>query len=125
MKKLKEFLGFYIHCFKNYSNFNGRASRKEFWSFITIDFIIIVATPFLNFSFLAYFWHFLIILYLPYVCAAFIPKLAVSVRRLHDIGYEGEDLVCHKTAEEYSLWAFAPKKPGAVDNISLAVQYGF
>ena len=30
----------YIKAFKNYANFSGRTSRKDFWMFIIIDFIL-------------------------------------------------------------------------------------
>ena len=62
---------------ENYANFNGRARRSEYWYFTLASFIagfIGGLLPFIS-----------ILLSL----ALFIPSLAVSVRRLHDIGKSG------------------------------------
>jgi len=64
----------------NYANFNGRASRQEYWMFFLFNFIFISIADFGG-SFIGL--DFLVTLYcLP----LFIPSLAVGVRRLHDIG---------------------------------------
>jgi len=70
---------------ENYANFNGRARRKEYWGFTLINFIIsmvitgilgAISIDLINFGYI-------------YSLAVFIPGLAVSVRRLHDIGKSG------------------------------------
>ena len=70
--------------FKKCTDFSGRASRADYWSFVLFNtipayVILLIAglTP------LAYYW--------PYVCtlALLIPPLAVGVRRLHDVGKSG------------------------------------
>jgi uncharacterized membrane protein YhaH (DUF805 family) len=64
--------------FNNYSNFNGRARRSEYWWFVLFTMIVNI---FLNF--------------LPSIIgnifsvAIFIPSLAVLIRRLHDTGKSG------------------------------------
>ncbi|MDE6271099.1 MAG: DUF805 domain-containing protein [Muribaculaceae bacterium] len=66
-------------CFMKYADFNGRASRAEFWWFYLLGVIV---------SALAY---------VPYVCylaylgslAMIVPQLAVAWRRMHDIGKGG------------------------------------
>jgi uncharacterized membrane protein YhaH (DUF805 family) len=62
-------------CFNKYADFKGRASRSEFWWFVLFNAIVNLVAGALsnNLGNVA-----LIALLLPY--------LAVSVRRLHDIG---------------------------------------
>ncbi|MCL2063798.1 MAG: DUF805 domain-containing protein [Candidatus Cloacimonetes bacterium] len=82
-------------CFKNYVNFSGRARRAEYWYFWLFCMIVnvvinsLAAIP--NMSGAAY---------LSYIFAliVFLPALAVNVRRLHDIGKSGWNL----------LWIFLP-----------------
>lgn len=75
---------------QNYVNFEGRARRKEFWSYQLVYFllylavyipslILIVMTEISSFAFI------------PFVMAIalWLPGLAVCVRRLHDIGRSG------------------------------------
>lgn len=101
----------FIKCFKQYADFSGRARRKEFWWFSLINSIIglilvscwiwpiisvsikagiegadapdiealtlmLLKSPFLY-------------IYIIYYLAIIIPTIAVSVRRLHDIGKSG------------------------------------
>ncbi|KOP74934.1 DUF805 domain-containing protein [Priestia megaterium] len=71
----------YLHVLKNYATFQGRATRKEYWMFVLFNFImwcvlsaielITDMPPFLR---------------IVYLVAVFIPSLAVTARRLHDIG---------------------------------------
>ena len=67
----------------NYANFNGRASRQEYWMFFLFNMIfaivmmgidIILGLGFLNII------YFLVVM---------IPGIAVGIRRLHDIGKSG------------------------------------
>lgn len=77
-------------CFRKYVTFNGRASRSEYWFFCLFNCIISsilfglaiainqesISLIFLGFTFI-------------YSLVAFLPALAVTVRRLHDIGKSG------------------------------------
>ena len=67
----------------NYANFNGRASRQEYWMFFLFNVIFAFVAGFVDGFFGLGF------LYLLYVLAVFIPGLAVGVRRLHDVGKSG------------------------------------
>jgi len=79
--------------FRNYANFKGRARRAEYWYFALFNFLI--AIPFdiiglfgkesdsLGISGVGYGIYLLVVL------GTFIPGLAVSVRRLHDINKSG------------------------------------
>ena len=67
----------------NYANFNGRASRQEYWMFFLFNMIfaivmmgidIILGLGFLN---------------IIYSLVVMIPGIAVGIRRLHDIGKSG------------------------------------
>ena len=72
-------------CFKKYSTFSGRASRSEFWYFYLFNYglyaILIISA--LNISFI-FFWFFF-----GFFLATFIPFLAATARRLHDINKSG------------------------------------
>ena len=69
----------------NYANFEGRARRSEFWYFVLINALISLVLYGLMFAF----GFFGLLLYCLYTLAVLIPNLAVSVRRLHDIGKSG------------------------------------
>ncbi|MBC8467736.1 MAG: DUF805 domain-containing protein [Candidatus Marinimicrobia bacterium] len=68
----------------NYANFNGRASRQEYWMFVLFNIIFavvaMVVDGVLGLGF---------IIYLLYMLAVLIPSIAVFVRRMHDIGKSG------------------------------------
>jgi uncharacterized membrane protein YhaH (DUF805 family) len=65
-------------CFVKYVDFTGRASRPEFWYFVL--FVLIAELC-------------LLVAYRPlgiaFVIACILPRLAVAVRRLHDIDRSG------------------------------------
>jgi uncharacterized membrane protein YhaH (DUF805 family) len=64
-------------CLSKYADFNGRASRSEYWWFFLFTFIIYVVTAFLPFiSLIA-------------VLALLVPSISAAVRRLHDTDRSG------------------------------------
>jgi len=65
-------------CFKKFATFEGRASRSEFWWFMLVYFI-------LSYTVIG-------------GLACIIPAIAVTTRRLHDVGRSGW----------LQLWAFVP-----------------
>ena len=67
----------------NYANFNGRASRQEYWMFFLFNIIFAIVAGFVD-GFLG-----LGFLSLLYSVAVLIPSLAVGVRRLHDVNKSG------------------------------------
>ncbi|MGG3561179.1 DUF805 domain-containing protein [Neobacillus rhizosphaerae] len=76
----------FLKAFQNYAVFNGRARRKEYWFFALFMGIIgIVLTVLLEVSDS---WA-VIIIALIFCLAMIIPSIAVTVRRLHDIGRSG------------------------------------
>ena len=67
--------------FKNYANFKGRTSRREYWWCFLFSWLVGMVASFI-----------------PYLgmiigLAFFIPGLALNVRRLHDIGKTGWNLL--------------------------------
>jgi uncharacterized membrane protein YhaH (DUF805 family) len=79
--------------FGNYANFNGRARRSEYWYFALMNGIVMLF--FLLVAIILFITNnpeagiiFLILCGI-YVFLIIIPGLAVTVRRLHDIGKSG------------------------------------
>lgn len=103
----------FLKCIRNYVNFTGRARRKEYWNFVLFTFILMALASLVDFlvfwpttnewvttlsetpdSNLGSFWltinnwTFMLLA----ICLM-LPQLAVSVRRLHDIGKSGYHLL--------------------------------
>lgn len=76
-------MSWYLNTLKKYTVFDGRARRKEFWMFALFNFIITFIIAFIE-SFLD-----TQIISIIYTLAILLPSIAVSVRRLHDIGKSG------------------------------------
>lgn len=81
-----------VHLFKNYwfvltqfSNFKGRASRAEYWSFILVHVVISVVFSVIN----AALFSSISVLDSIYSLVTLLPAIAVSVRRLHDTSRQG------------------------------------
>jgi len=87
-------MNWYLKVLQNPTDFSGRARRKEYWMYTLFNtiFAIIaaVADNVLGLTFeveginVGYGY-----IYLLYGLLVFIPELAVSVRRLHDVGKSG------------------------------------
>lgn len=76
----------YTDVLKKYAVFQGRASRKEYWTFILINavvsFVVLAITIMLH-------WWLLVPVFYLYQFAIILPSLGVTVRRLHDTGKSG------------------------------------
>ncbi len=70
---------------RNYTNFSGRARRKEYWYFVLMQFILIIAAMILD----AILFDNTPIFYVIVALGLFIPGLAVTIRRLHDTSRSG------------------------------------
>jgi uncharacterized membrane protein YhaH (DUF805 family) len=79
--------------FRNYVNFNGRASRSEFWYWVLFAIIVAVAASIID-SIVAPDSAYGPVSSLSGL-ALFLPGLAVSVRRLHDLDKSGWFLLLH------------------------------
>ncbi|TDP59974.1 DUF805 domain-containing protein [Flavobacterium dankookense] len=75
--------------FENYANFNGRARRTEYWYFTLFNIIFTSILKILD----SLLFDDIEIIGSIYGLAIFIPGLAVSVRRFHDIGKSGWQLL--------------------------------
>jgi uncharacterized membrane protein YhaH (DUF805 family) len=84
-------MNWYLQVLKKYAQFSGRARRQEFWMFFLFNWIFIIVAIILDnlagttFDDLTPYGLF----YLLYVIPIIIPGLAVTVRRLHDVGKSG------------------------------------
>ena len=84
-------MGWYLKVLKNYATFKGRARRTEYWMFSLINFGISLITSFFMYmtqdsTDLAGIFS---IIFTLYGIAILIPGMAVTVRRLHDVGKSG------------------------------------
>ena len=80
-----------VNVFQNYANFSGRARRSEYWYFTLFIFLVSAVLSGLNaavFGTDAQMTIFTVIQSL-FALATLIPSIAVTVRRLHDIGKSG------------------------------------
>lgn len=71
------------YCLSNYTNFEGRGSRPEYWWFVLFVYLL---------QFIGVVWDsvtgFPLMFWIIYI-AFFIPSLSAGARRLHDIGKSG------------------------------------
>lgn len=77
-------MNWYLKVLQQYADFNGRARRTEFWMFVLFNLIFSIIANVLDYMFGTVYIFSSI-----YALAMFIPGLAVSVRRLHDVGKSG------------------------------------
>ncbi len=74
----------YLKVLRQYVDFEGRASRQEFWMFVLFNFLISMVAAFIDRMLGLRFG-----LNQLYSLFVLLPSIAVSVRRLHDIGKSG------------------------------------
>ncbi len=79
-------MNWYIQVLKKYAVFGGRARRTEFWMFTLINYIIMGALGYIDWTLNGMEMG---MIYGLYSLAVLIPSLAVSVRRLQDTGKSG------------------------------------
>lgn len=74
----------YVSAWQRYFDFTGRSTRKEFWLFFLLHFVVTVLFIAVDIYFPQFGWGDLI-----YGVVSFIPMVAIIVRRLHDSGRTG------------------------------------
>ena len=80
----------WLEALKKYTVFSGRARRKEYWFFFLFNMIFaIVAIILDNVLGLAIEGLAYGLIYILYSLAMLLPGIAVTVRRLHDVGKSG------------------------------------
>ncbi len=87
-------------CIKNYVNIEGRAGRKEFWSFLFVFLVVMIISEVILFLFIysqgsspstlisIIIWLFYLTLFC-WLLFTILPLICVSIRRLHDINLSG------------------------------------
>ena len=126
----KSLLTYWLECFtKHYADFSGRARRSEYWGTVLFNVLVNLAfrIPLIVGTMLeAKEVTFLLLICLGvYSLAWLLPGMAVSVRRLHDIGKSGWNLLwvllpivgaimliywcCQDSQPEENKWGANPK----------------
>lgn len=75
--------------YKNYANFKGKSIRSEYWYFLLFTLLVNIASGFLSALLPSGLATIIAGASLLFAIVSFIPSLAVTVRRLHDIGKSG------------------------------------
>ena len=99
-------MSWYIKVLKKYAVFSGRAKREEFWMFVLFNLIFSLVASLIDLgigilTFTVFGWC---LLSLIYSLAVLIPGLAVSVRRLHDVGKSGWYLLINLIPIAGPIW---------------------
>jgi len=79
----KKIFDYFIDAFKKYAVFSERASRREYWYFMLGNFLAVIGIAVVGAGIHA---QFLVNIY---QLGAFIPSVAVAIRRMHDVNKSG------------------------------------
>ena len=82
-------MNWYLTTLKKYAVFSGRSRRKEYWMFCLFSVIFTIATMVLDWVLGSTVGIGYGLIYGLYSLGVLIPSIAVSVRRLHDVGKSG------------------------------------
>lgn len=102
-----------------YAQFNGRANKTEFWQYVLVYILISIALSLLVsiFARVGILRMLFMIVNTVVMLALIIPSLAVSVRRMHDIGKGGEWVLINLIPIVGFIWfivlAVQDSEPGA------------
>jgi uncharacterized membrane protein YhaH (DUF805 family) len=100
-------MDWYLKVLKQYADFEGRARRTEYWTFILVNFLIFILFLCLEYIFEGIIDNDIFTIFgSAYSLAVFIPSLAVTVRRLHDIGKEGSMILILLIPGIGVIWLF-------------------
>lgn len=102
-------MNWYLRVLNQYSDFNGRARRKEYWMFALVNFIISLAIVGLDNALGQSFSYTGNVLGAGvfnsiYNLLILIPSLAIAVRRLHDVGKSGWMLLIGLIPLVVAIW---------------------
>lgn len=81
-------MNWYVQAFQKYADFNGRSRRSEYWYFVLINTLIVWGIIIIEFVLKTYG-----ILTALYAIGTIVPAFAVTVRRLHDTGRSGWNIL--------------------------------
>ena len=108
----------FIKVLKHYADFSGRARRKEYWMFVLFNlifssawsFLLLLLFLFTNSNNIVYVDEAIIvasiIVGLSYLFVVLLPTMAVTVRRLHDIGESGWMMLVALIPIVGGIWLF-------------------
>jgi uncharacterized membrane protein YhaH (DUF805 family) len=82
-------MNWYLTVLKKYAVFSGRSRRKEYWMFCLFSVIFTIAAMVLDSILGSTVGMGYGVIYGLYSLGVLIPSIAVSVRRLHDVGKSG------------------------------------
>ena len=74
----------YSAFWRNWNDVKGRATRSEYWWGMTADIIMLLLLLILDVILGT-----VIVLFIVYLLLSFIPRITLSVRRLHDFNWSG------------------------------------
>jgi len=96
-------MNYYLAVLKKYAVFNGRSQRAEYWYFMLFHAIIIFALSIISYVI----GDNRYILREIYILAVFLPVIGVTIRRLHDIGRSGWEILINLIPFIGWLWFIA------------------
>jgi uncharacterized membrane protein YhaH (DUF805 family) len=85
-------MNWFLKVINQYSDFDGRARRMEYWMFNLVYFFLAIIAQLLDNILGIAFWDYGYgygPIYIIFALALLVPSLAVTVRRLHDVGKSG------------------------------------
>lgn len=91
-------MNWYLKCLKQYCDFSGRATRTEYWMFVLFNIIFSILFSVIG-AYMDLMW-----LQFVYGVAVLLPGLAVTVRRMHDIGKSGWMILVSLIPLVGSIW---------------------
>ena len=84
----------YMRCWKKYGDFSGRARRLEYWSWTLVNLIVLMLfVAFLSSSDFSDSLGFWTVGFLLYFLATIVPSFSSQVRRFHDSGLSGWNIL--------------------------------
>ncbi len=76
-------MDYFIDALRKYAEFTGRATRKQYWMFVLFYFIFTIVLGVID-NVLG-----IVLLGLVFSLGMLVPSIAITARRLHDIGRSG------------------------------------
>ena len=101
----------YSAFIKNYANFSGRARRSEYWYFTLFQGIVNIIAFLTPSPVIEVYGQPVSLLYSLFSLAFLLPGLSVSVRRLHDIGKSGWNILTLYLTPLLAIFIFATSNP--------------
>ena len=88
----------YLSFWKNYINFRGKSTRSEYWVPTLVHMFLLLLAMVLMFTTKnaeAPFAILMMVIVILFAIASFVPSIAVTARRLHDVGRSAKMLIVY------------------------------